>query len=242
MVVEPVPVPEGPEPVQPPEDPQPEDPEEPEEPDEEVEDGGPEEDPDSPDEGGGDRDEGPRGDDLDVGLLVGQPHPPVPGDVILSVLSDRTRADSDSETAGADPVPTTHSSFLKELKSFWTAEADATQIIELGAVKSDGFWNDVQQMLDDFDDDAKTEKNKDKLSAEAAAGISLSLTAGFVSWALRAGSMAASFLAAMPTWRNFDPMPVLAADDKKKQHTIAEDEEQSTTAGDDDRVDEMFDR
>ena len=79
-------------------------------------------------------------------------------------------------------------------------------------------------------------------SAEAAAGISLSLTAGFVSWALRAGSMAASFLAAMPTWRNFDPMPVLAADDKKKQHTIAEDEEQSTTAGDDDRVDEMFDR
>lgn len=55
-----------------------------------------------------------------------------------------------------------------------------------------------------------------QLSAEAAAGVSTSLTAGFVSWALRAGSMAASFLALMPMWRHFDPMPVLSADEKDR--------------------------
>ncbi|MCP3666530.1 MAG: hypothetical protein GY696_29195, partial [Gammaproteobacteria bacterium] len=31
------------------------------------------------------------------------------------------------------------------------------------------------------------------------------------------GSMAASFMAAMPMWLNFDPLPILAAKKKKKE-------------------------
>ena len=58
--------------------------------------------------------------------------------------------------------------------------------------------------------------------------------------------MAASFLAAMPTWRNFDPMPVLASDDKEKRHASAAEGENDghdeTAHEDDDGVDEMFDR
>ena len=77
------------------------------------------------------------------------------------------------------------------------------------------------------------------VAAEAAAGVGISLTAGFVSWALRAGSMAASFLAAMPTWRHFDPMPVLAQDDESSTDRPDEDDadEQEEKA-----IEEFFER
>ena len=55
-------------------------------------------------------------------------------------------------------------------------------------------------MLNDFDEAAQDEEKQHQMKAEVATGVGVSLTAGFVSWALRAGSMAASFLAAMQTW------------------------------------------
>jgi hypothetical protein len=35
------------------------------------------------------------------------------------------------------------------------------------------------------------------------------LSAGFIVWALRSGALLASFMATMPAWRHFDPLPVL---------------------------------
>lgn len=35
------------------------------------------------------------------------------------------------------------------------------------------------------------------------------LSAGFIAWALRSGTLLASFMATMPAWRHFDPLPVL---------------------------------
>ena len=90
-------------------------------------------------------------------------------------------------------------------------------------------------MADDIDEAVRRDESKTQLSAEAAAGVGISLTAGFVGWALRAGSMAASFLAAMPTWRNFDPMPVLVADDG--EHDDADDAEQER---EDEAVEDLF--
>lgn len=109
-------------------------------------------------------------------------------------------------------------------------------------VRSGTSW----RAINDFDQDAEKQTENERISAEAAAGISLSLTAGFVSWALRAGSMAASFLAAMPTWRNFDPMPVLSAKQEKDKASVDDQDNDSPNEGEDaqeDRkVDAMFDR
>ena len=68
----------------------------------------------------------------------------------------------------------------------------------------------------------------DELQSNAVAatfkGSTLVLSAGYLSWALRAGSMLASLVATMPTWTGFDPLPVLAA--KKRHAKKAEEEEE----------------
>ena len=174
--------------------------------------------------------------DSDVGQL-----PPLPtSDVLLSVISDRDRVSA--VDAPAKPTPEAARTFLQELQSFWREAEQNDSSIELEGTRSDAFWNDVDEMLRDFEQDVNTQESREQLTAEAAAGVSLSLTAGFVSWALRAGSMAASFLAAMPTWRNFDPMPVLASDEKEKRNNAVADSDRRVPDHDDDDVDEMFDR
>ena len=178
------------------------------------------------------------------------PEPLVPGDIVLSVLADR-KIDTDrnaglQQSALEKPSTETAQGFLTELKSFWQEEEKESALLEVADPRfSERFLSDLDQMLHDLDESAKVEERQMKLSAEAAAGVSISLTAGIVSWALRAGSMVASFLAAMPTWRNFDPMPVLSADEKKKgqKDLIAgESDEERQQREADEKVDRLFER
>jgi VCBS repeat-containing protein len=159
--------------------------------------------------------------------LLGEPVQP--DEIFLSVIND-IRPDrsgvQNSPSTMEKPTAESAQTFLQELKSFW--KQDSTQAsIEMSEVRfSQEFWNDVDQMGQDMEESVEEQERKTQLSAEAAAGLSVSLTAGFVSWALRAGSMAASFLAAMPTWRYFDPMPVLSEDKKRNQATVAEEDQE----------------
>jgi VCBS repeat-containing protein len=152
------------------------------------------------------------------------PEPLEPDEIFLEILNDSRPNDVPTvkQTAVvAKPTAETAQTFLQELKSFWKEDSTTTSI-EMSEVHfSKEFWNGLDKMAQDLDESIETEDKKHQLSAEAAAGVGISLTAGFVSWAMRAGSMAASLLAAMPTWRHFDPMPVLAADDKKKQNPVS---------------------
>ena len=204
-------------------------------------------DPDPQDEPQGqDQAEDPTSQGSDAGPLAGlppdSPRPLSPDLVLLSVLGERDSAQARSPAATLSDEESRD--YLLEMHALW--ESQLQEIPEqVTQVHSDAFWNDLQQMINDFNRDADKVENTEKFGAEAAAGISLSLTAGFVSWALRAGSMAASFLAAMPTWRNFDPMPVLAAEDERKVKPGSEDSatNEKTEREDDDRkVDAMFER
>ncbi|MGB5493762.1 MAG: hypothetical protein WBM97_04705, partial [Sedimenticolaceae bacterium] len=140
--------------------------------------------------------------------------------------------------------------FLTELKSFWQDDRQAVELASLQLSESAKFWQDVDEMLSDVDEAAKEEEQQLRLQAEAAAGVGISLTAGFVSWALRAGSLAASFLAAMPTWRHFDPMPILTEDEESRATLSDDDDDDDDVAGDtvvqanmdEDAVEELFDR
>nr|MDJ0741089.1 VCBS domain-containing protein [Gammaproteobacteria bacterium] len=170
-------------------------------------------------------------------------HQPLPSDeVLLSVLGDRDN--NQSQAASTKPSVEQARTFVQELKAIWTEQPELAPPALQNVTQSEAFWIDVDEMLNDFDEDAEKQQRLEKIGAEAAAGVGVSLTAGFVSWALRAGSMAASFLAAMPTWRSFDPMPVLAADDEKKRRTVgdAADDDDDAEEQDDAKVDRMFDR
>lgn len=48
-----------------------------------------------------------------------------------------------------------------------------------------------------------------ELVTRVAALTGTTLSAGFIVWALRSGALLASFMATMPAWRHFDPLPVL---------------------------------
>jgi hypothetical protein len=50
------------------------------------------------------------------------------------------------------------------------------------------------------------------------------LSAGYLTWLLRGGSLLASVLATMPTWRNFDPLPILMKTRTRKEDVAAQDE------------------
>jgi len=182
--------------------------------------------------------------DLDMGIEIDLPRVPVSEDVLASVLGSR---DANHLAALADkPSPATARTFLQELASFWKDETNGFDDSPLDGRQGKAFWAGLDRMLADLDRDVQEVERQHKLTAEVAAGIGVSLTAGFVSWALRAGSIVASFLAAMPTWRTFDPMPVLARDEEDKRRVReadeAETEKSKSEIDAEAKVDAMFDR
>jgi hypothetical protein len=59
----------------------------------------------------------------------------------------------------------------------------------------------------------------------------IALSAGFLLWILRGGSLLASFLVSMPAWRHFDPLPVLGVgerDRRKRDREAREEQEQES--------------
>lgn len=122
------------------------------------------------------------------------------GEILLSVIAD-VRPDPAPDiqkitTAAAKPTVAMAQTFLQELKSFWQQDSTATGI-EMPEVRlRQDFWVGVDRMQQDMDESVEEQAKKMQLSTEPAGGVGISLTAGFVSWALHAGSMVASFLAA----------------------------------------------
>ncbi len=171
--------------------------------------------------------------------------PIFPGEIVLSVMHERNTNGNSSDLSAVKPSVESARTFIQELHSFWVAEQPEVAAPPQFLGQSESFWVDLDKMRVDMSDDAEEVDQKLQLNAEAAAGLGISLTAGFVSWALRAGSMVASFLAAMPTWRNFDPMPVLGADEAR-QKAAASDSDKTLKDADeneeDAKVDAMFDR
>ena len=70
------------------------------------------------------------------------------------------------------------------------------------------------ESLDELQREIDLAPPSDALSALAPPGAiitaSVSLTAGFVTWLLRAGALAATALSTTPLWRQYDPIPILA--------------------------------
>ncbi|MCP5185623.1 MAG: hypothetical protein H6993_16780, partial [Pseudomonadales bacterium] len=69
----------------------------------------------------------------------------------------------------------------------------------------------IQQMREQFDRQQQDAEQQLSVVYQSTAAATLSLTAGFVTWLLRTGSLLATVLSTGPLWRPFDPIPVLAA-------------------------------
>jgi len=106
------------------------------------------------------------------------------------------------------------------------------------------FSDELSRRMDDYDERADSEVQNKKLMAQVATGISLTLTAGIVSWVLRAGAMITSLLTSMPAWRQLDLLPILSAHDDKNLTDLTDDadenNEQKPNENSDERVDSLL--
>ena len=87
----------------------------------------------------------------------------------------------------------------------------------------------LTRLADDLERGIQEREHQTHLLGRVASFTGMTLSAGFVAWLLRGSSLLASFLASMPAWRHFDPLPVLGmggGDRRKLDRKIREEDEQ----------------
>ena len=105
-----------------------------------------------------------------------------------------------AETIGTDPEKTISDLIVPEDIPNWN-ELYASFSAEL---------DDLLRQISNTPDPADKEV---AIQATAASGLVLSLTVGYVSWLLRAGSLGISLFSMLPLWQHIDPLPVLLRND-----------------------------
>ena len=80
---------------------------------------------------------------------------------------------------------------------------------------------DVLQQLNKFSEELgetmQEQGDKHSRFVDLMKGTGLTLSAGLVAWLVRGGALVAGFMAALPAWRHFDPVPILTMTKKDKE-------------------------
>lgn len=97
------------------------------------------------------------------------------------------------------------------------------------------FLEELERMSSALDSAFEEDKKRDQLMAEISSSISISLTAGFVSWMLNSGTLITGLLSTLPAWRQFDPLLILTAGRKRRKELPPETEQEK-------KVSAMFER
>src|SRR5205085_7090283 len=97
--------------------------------------------------------------------------------------------------------------------------------------------------LDHLAQQLDTEKTRSVIIIGSATGMTALLSAGYVLWALRGGSLLASMLATLPVWRWLDPLPILESreDEKRKRKRGASAKDKDPDEQDEERLRSVFD-
>ncbi|PVV24611.1 MAG: hypothetical protein B6D78_01240, partial [gamma proteobacterium symbiont of Ctena orbiculata] len=91
-----------------------------------------------------------------------------------------------------------------ELPQFNTNSGDVIEVPET-------IWYLLDAMGREMSDHRDEQSSSDGLVLQSAALGTVTLSAGYVAWLLRAGVLSASLLSSAPLWRQVDPLPVLSA-------------------------------
>ncbi|MGI9287982.1 MAG: cadherin domain-containing protein, partial [Pseudomonadales bacterium] len=109
----------------------------------------------------------------------------------------------------------------------------AMDVMALNGVLADhALWEQLEKMQQQMSE-ISPEEAEHELIVKIVTGSTLTVSAGFVSWMLRGGTLLASFLSTLPLWKGFDPLPILATREKKaqeKQYAAIEDIEEKHSA------------
>jgi hypothetical protein len=79
----------------------------------------------------------------------------------------------------------------------------------------------IDGMMVEIDENDNAWFSDDNIYTTSVSGLTVTATAGYVSWLLRAGYLSASLLSSLPLWHGFDPLPILApTKDKKRKRQV----------------------
>jgi hypothetical protein len=92
--------------------------------------------------------------------------------------------------------------------------------------------------LDSLAQQLDTEKSRSVIIIGSATGMTALLSAGYVLWAVRGGSLLASMLATLPVWRWLDPLPILESreNEKKKKRKRGANQKEDEQEKDEERL------
>ena len=117
-----------------------------------------------------------------------------------------------------------------------------TELLEMNFINNHPALSDALfQMSKDLDEAANDFQHREQQNSEVSVGVSISLTAGVVSWLLRGGSLLASFMSVSPLWAQIDPLPVLAAVNEEEEVEGIEGENDQDDSSKNSRVEKFFD-
>ncbi len=97
-------------------------------------------------------------------------------------------------------------------------------------------WQRLDSLRQQID---QSELHHHALEVNIIVGSTLSLTAGFVSWALRGGTLLASLLSNVPLLKRFDPLPIFIAA-KKSATPVKSENQQHSDEEIEDKLEQLF--
>ena len=95
------------------------------------------------------------------------------------------------------------------------------------------------RVREDIEAFAAADETKRQARMAVVGGVVASLTTGVVTWVLRAGAFIASLVSALPMWRRFDALPILAAREREETDVVDKD---AAPDREDSAVERMFER
>lgn len=85
---------------------------------------------------------------------------------------------------------------------------------------SDLLMTKLDEMTMSLEQAVSMSQQQHELVARVTAVTGITLSVGFVVWALRSGAILASFMATMPAWRHVDPLPVLGLGRRERERRL----------------------
>ena len=82
-------------------------------------------------------------------------------------------------------------------------------------------FRSLDQVASEVNEQASLEQRELVFQLNTAKSVAVGLSAGYLTWMLRAGSLLASVLSSMPLWTKMDPLPVLALDRRERERKQA---------------------
>jgi hypothetical protein len=77
-------------------------------------------------------------------------------------------------------------------------------------------WNAIDSMFDELDNSFTGTQSQEAIIANVIRGTTWSLSAGFVAWILRGGSLIAAAMSSIPIWKGLDPLPIIAMSKRER--------------------------